>query len=76
MAARGAFNAHRRGTRNAAVTGCRQDRPIAARAPADFYYRNAVGVDFLADLVDIDTLTIDHRRAVGVEQRRLNVFVI
>ncbi len=75
MAARRAADLHRCRAGDAAIAGAGQHLPLAAVA-TNFHHRNSVGVDFLADLVGAAALAVDQRRAVGVQQRGVDVLVV
>ena len=70
-----AADLHRCGARDAAVAGAGQHLPLATHA-AHFYYRNAVGVDFLAHFIGAAALAADQGGAIGVQQRRVDVLVV
>src|SRR3989338_2958755 len=76
MAARRAADLHGRSAGDSAVSGARQYRPLAIQATADFHYGNAVGVDFLAYFFGAAAFASHQRRAIGVQQRRVDVFVV
>ncbi|MNQ75278.1 hypothetical protein D3C85_900650 [compost metagenome] len=76
MAARRAGDLHRRGGGDTAVAAAGHHFPVAAYIAANLHHGYAVGVDFLAHFLCADALAVHQRRAIGVQQRGVDVLVV